>query len=60
MSQPNTEVKVGLNFGNEIQPVGRLAIRNGLIYFEYSEEFRKKRIEISPNLDHKYYGLSLF
>ena len=27
------ELKVGLNFGEEIQPVGRLAIRDGIIYF---------------------------
>lgn len=31
------ELKVGLNFGSEIQPVGRLAIRDGIIYFEYAE-----------------------
>lgn len=42
------EIKVGLNFGSVIQSVGRLAIRNGIIYFEYDEEFIKSKLEISP------------
>ncbi|WP_241282840.1 type II toxin-antitoxin system HipA family toxin [Chryseobacterium timonianum] len=42
------EIKVGLNFGLGIQPVGRLAILNGIIYFEYDEEFLKSKLEISP------------
>ena len=29
------EVKVGLNFGDATIPVGRLAIRDRKIYFEY-------------------------
>lgn len=33
------EIKVGLNFGSGIQPVGRLAIRNSIIYFEYDDAF---------------------
>lgn len=48
MIQHVTEVKVGLNFGNGIQPVGRLAIRNHIIYFEYYNDFVQKAIEISP------------
>jgi serine/threonine-protein kinase HipA len=48
MSQPVTEVKVGLNFGSEIQPVGRLAIRDRIIYFEYNDAFIQKGMEISP------------
>ncbi|MFC6267462.1 type II toxin-antitoxin system HipA family toxin [Frigoriflavimonas asaccharolytica] len=43
-----TEIKVGLNFGSEIQSVGRLAERNGIIYFEYDEEFVQNGVEISP------------
>lgn len=43
-----TEIKVGLNFSSEIQSVGRLAERNGIIYFEYDEEFSQKGVEISP------------
>lgn len=42
------EIKVGLNFGSGIQPVGRLAIRDGIIYFQYDEEFLQYNLEISP------------
>lgn len=42
------ELKVGLNFGEEIQPVGRLAIRDGIIYFEYDNAFLETNLEISP------------
>ncbi|WP_346985922.1 type II toxin-antitoxin system HipA family toxin [Chryseobacterium sp. POE27] len=42
------EIKVGLNFGSGIQDVGRLAIRDGIIYFQYDEEFLQTNIEISP------------
>lgn len=48
MSQPVTEIKVGLDFGNGIQPVGRLARRGAVIYFEYDNEFVDKGIGISP------------
>ena len=42
------ELKVGLNFGSEIQKVGRLAIRDGIIYFEYDNAFLETNLEISP------------
>lgn len=42
------EIKVGLNFGSAIQSVGRLAIRNSMIYFEYDEVFLQSNLEISP------------
>ncbi|WP_439479886.1 type II toxin-antitoxin system HipA family toxin [Chryseobacterium aquaticum] len=42
------EIKVGLNFGSGIQAVGRLAIRDGIIYFQYDEEFLQTSLEISP------------
>lgn len=48
MIQPVKEVKVGLDFGDKIQPVGRLAILNHIIYFEYDIGFIQKGIEISP------------
>jgi serine/threonine-protein kinase HipA len=48
MITPITEVKVGLDLGSEIQPVGRLAIRNRIIYFEYNDAFIQKNIELSP------------
>ncbi len=48
MIQPVPEIKVGLDFGGGIQPVGRLAIRDRVIYFEYVDEFLQRGIEISP------------
>lgn len=42
------EVKVSINFGGDIHPVGRLAIRDRQIYFEYDQNFIKSGIEISP------------
>ena len=42
------EIKVGLNFGEGVIPVGRLALRAGQIYFEYDRSFLKLSIEISP------------
>ena len=33
------EVKVGLNFGDNIIPVGRLAINNRQFYFQYHDSF---------------------
>ncbi len=43
-----TEIKAGLDFGAGIMPVGRLAFRERIIYFEYEEAFLQKGIEISP------------
>ena len=48
MIQPVTEIKVGLDFGDEIQSVGRLAIRDQIVYFEYDAGFVQRGIEISP------------
>ena len=48
MNQHITEIKVGLDFASEIQSVGRLAVRDRIVYFEYSEEFKEKGVEISP------------
>ena len=42
------EVKVGINFGSGIHPVGRLAIRDRQIYFEYDQTFIEGGLEISP------------
>jgi len=42
------EVKVGINFGSSVQPVGRLAIRDRQIYFEYDQAFIENGLEISP------------
>ncbi len=45
---PNTQIKVGLDFDAGILPVGRLAIREGDIYFEYDGDFLDRGLEISP------------
>ncbi len=42
------EVKVGLNFGDKIIPVGRLAINNRQIYFQYHDSFIEQNLNISP------------
>ena len=42
------EVKVGIDFGTGIQPVGRLAARKHLVYFEYDDDIIQKGVEISP------------
>ncbi|MDT8428418.1 MAG: type II toxin-antitoxin system HipA family toxin [Pseudomonadales bacterium] len=50
MSKPLSvmELKVGLNFGAGVQSVGRMAIRERKIYFEYDGTFIKSGLEISP------------
>ncbi|WP_312769244.1 type II toxin-antitoxin system HipA family toxin [Epilithonimonas sp.] len=48
MIKPIAEIKVGLDFGLAVQPVGRLAIRNGIIYFQYDDNFVNDGFEISP------------
>lgn len=42
------EVKVGLDFGSTAYSVGRLAITDQTIYFEYNDAFIQQGIEISP------------
>ena len=42
------EIKVGIDFGTKNYRVGRLAIRDSIIYFEYDNDFLKTGIEISP------------
>jgi len=42
------EIKVGLDFGKKTLPVGRLATRNGKIYFEYDATFLACGLNISP------------
>lgn len=48
MREAIKEIKVGLDFESQIQPVGRLAIYEGTIYFEYDAEFIQTGISISP------------
>jgi serine/threonine-protein kinase HipA len=40
------EVKVSLNFGQAIIPVGRLALNKRQIYFQYEESFLKLNLNI--------------
>lgn len=42
------EIKVGIDFGDGVIPVGRLAIRDRVIYFEYDRGFIDRGMEISP------------
>lgn len=42
------ELKVGLDFNEDIIPVGRLALRDYRIYFEYDQDFIGRGLEISP------------
>jgi serine/threonine-protein kinase HipA len=43
-----TEIRVGLNFTGDILPVGRLALHERRIYFEYDTGFIGSGLEISP------------
>ena len=43
-----TDVKVGLDFGDGPVPVGRLALGEGGIYFQYDSEFIEGGLQISP------------
>lgn len=45
---PATEIKVGINFGAGVVPVGRLAIRDRTIYFEYHASYVGRGPELSP------------
>lgn len=46
--QPISAIKVSLDFGDQRQTVGRLASNNGIIYYEYNDQFVHSGIEISP------------
>jgi len=46
--QPIKELHVGINFGLGTSQVGRLAIKDHKIYFEYEPDFLKSGLEISP------------
>ncbi|MBL4617760.1 MAG: type II toxin-antitoxin system HipA family toxin [Robiginitomaculum sp.] len=45
---PVTQIKVGLDFGSGSIDVGRLALRERTIYFEYEPEFLSRGLNISP------------
>jgi len=48
MNRSIKEVKVALDFGSESYTVGRMAMRDGVIYFEYDDALIQRGIEISP------------
>lgn len=45
---PVTAINVGLNFGDGTIPVGRLAINQGRVYFEYDATFLPRGLKLSP------------
>ncbi len=45
---PTPEIKIGLDFGEGIISVGRLASRDHKTYFEYDASYLKSGLEISP------------
>ena len=45
---PVSEVKVGLAFNKAPVHVGRLATRDGVVYFEYGRDFLKSKLDVSP------------
>ncbi len=48
MHIPITQLHVGLTFSDDTIPVGRLATRNGIIYFEYAADFLNRNLHLSP------------
>lgn len=45
---PVSQVKVGLDFGGGGEPLGRLALRDRQIYFEYNPGFLTRGLDVSP------------
>ncbi len=48
MNSPINQIKVGLELTEVVLPLGRLAFRDGRIYFEYDPAFLDAGLEISP------------
>lgn len=48
MSPSLNLLKVGIEFSEEVLPVGKLASRENRIYFEYDSAFLDRRLDISP------------
>jgi serine/threonine-protein kinase HipA len=46
--RPVSTIKVGIDFASGPLDVGRLAIRDRIIYFEYERSFIERGLEISP------------
>jgi len=45
---PVSQIKVGLDFGGGGEPLGRLALRDRQIFFEYDQGFLTKGLDVSP------------
>lgn len=45
---PVSQIRVGLDFGNGVMPLGRLALRDRKIYFEYDADFLNQDLNVSP------------
>jgi serine/threonine-protein kinase HipA len=45
---PVSQIQVGLDFGNGVTPLGRLALRDRKIYFEYDASFIAQDLNVSP------------
>jgi serine/threonine-protein kinase HipA len=45
---PIKKVEISLDFGEGVIPVGRLATRESMVYFEYDASFIERGLEISP------------
>ena len=45
---PVSQVKVGLDFGSGGEPLGRLALRDRQIFFEYDPDFLTRGLDVSP------------
>ena len=45
---PVSQIQIGLDFGEGSQPLGRLALRDRQIFFEYNADFLAKGLDVSP------------
>jgi len=45
---PVSQIQIGLDFGEGSQPLGRLALRNRQIFFEYDPDFLAIGLDVSP------------
>lgn len=46
--KPVSQIQIGLNLGEGSEPLGRLALRDRQIFFEYNSGFLDKRLDVSP------------
>jgi len=45
---PMLQIQVGLDFGRGAEPLGKLALRDRKIYFEYEVDFISRNLNVSP------------